>query len=194
MARSSCALPRSRDEVRPHAKPPHGDVEVGCTDAGCGNNRLEVLADGVTRRTVVCASARPGPAAQINIGSGNGQRVDIGAPASEPLRVCERFLQRHRGRSRHLHRDARERARRRRLERDGRDRTHRTRRRRVRARAGAGEPGGRGAVRGERDRTSGLHVLRRRTPGGDADELLGLRQPPVTRVRKVFYEASAQVL
>ena len=62
------------------------DRQLG-TDAGCGNNRLEVSADGVSVRTVVCASARPGPAAQINIGSGNNQRMEAGAPAAERLRA-----------------------------------------------------------------------------------------------------------
>jgi formylglycine-generating enzyme required for sulfatase activity len=57
------------------------------TDAGCGNNRLEVNAKGVSLRTVVCASARPGPAAQINVGSGQNQRVEAGAPAPERLRA-----------------------------------------------------------------------------------------------------------
>jgi hypothetical protein len=57
------------------------------TDAGCGNNRLEVNAEGVSLRTVVCASAKPGPAAQINVGSGNNQRVEAGAPAPERLRA-----------------------------------------------------------------------------------------------------------
>jgi hypothetical protein len=57
------------------------------TDAGCGNNRLEVRSEGVNLRTVVCASAKPGPAAQINVGSGNNQRVEAGAPAPERLRA-----------------------------------------------------------------------------------------------------------
>ena len=57
------------------------------TDAGCGNNRLEASSVGVSGTVFVCASATPGPAVQINIGSGNGQYAESGALAPEPLRV-----------------------------------------------------------------------------------------------------------
>lgn len=57
------------------------------SDAGRGNNRVEVISDSVVGTTIFCASATPGPAAQINIGSGNNQRVEAGSPALEPLDV-----------------------------------------------------------------------------------------------------------
>lgn len=56
-------------------------------DAGCGNNRVEVTSGDVVGRTFFGASATPAPAAQINVGSGNNQRAETGAPAPEPLRV-----------------------------------------------------------------------------------------------------------
>jgi hypothetical protein len=56
-------------------------------DAGCGNNRVEVTSHGVQGTVFFCASGTPGPAAQINIGSGNMQRADAGGPAPEPLRA-----------------------------------------------------------------------------------------------------------
>lgn len=55
------------------------------SDAGCGNNRVEVTSAGVAGTVFFCASATPGPAAQINVGSGNNQRVDAGGPAIEKL-------------------------------------------------------------------------------------------------------------
>lgn len=54
-------------------------------DAGCGNNRVEATSEGVSGTTYFCASAEPGPAAQINIGSGNNQRSEAGGPARESL-------------------------------------------------------------------------------------------------------------
>lgn len=56
-------------------------------DAGCGNNRLEVTAEGVTGSLTLCASSTPGPATQINVGSGNSQRIEADAPTQEPLRA-----------------------------------------------------------------------------------------------------------
>jgi hypothetical protein len=57
------------------------------TDAGCGNNRVEVTSDGVSGTDFFCATATPGPTSQINIGSGNNQRAEVGGSAPEPLRV-----------------------------------------------------------------------------------------------------------
>lgn len=56
-------------------------------DAGCGNNRMEVTARDVIGTTFFCASAAPGPAAQINVGEGNNQRAEAGGPAAEALRA-----------------------------------------------------------------------------------------------------------
>ncbi|MDJ0835210.1 MAG: Ig-like domain-containing protein [Acidobacteriota bacterium] len=56
-------------------------------DAGCGNNRLEVTSAGVADTVYFCASAAPAPARQINVGTGNNQRAEVGAPACEPLVV-----------------------------------------------------------------------------------------------------------
>ncbi|NOS99999.1 MAG: hypothetical protein HOP29_05180 [Phycisphaerales bacterium] len=57
------------------------------TDAGSGNNRVEVVSNGAAGTVVFCASATPGPVNQINIGSGNNQRAEVGADAPLPLRV-----------------------------------------------------------------------------------------------------------
>ncbi len=56
-------------------------------DAGCGNNRVEVTSRDIAGTTFFCASATPAPAGQVNVGSGNNQRAETGAPAPEPLRV-----------------------------------------------------------------------------------------------------------
>lgn len=56
-------------------------------DAGCGNNRVRISSLGVQHPIFFCASAEPGPATQINIGSGNNQRAESGGPAPSPLRV-----------------------------------------------------------------------------------------------------------
>jgi len=56
-------------------------------DAGCGNNRLEVSADGITGSTYFCASGNPGPATQINVGSGNTQVAQVNTQTMEPLRA-----------------------------------------------------------------------------------------------------------
>src|SRR5690606_10571557 len=55
------------------------------SDAGCGNNRVVATSAGVDGRALFCASASPGPASQINVGSGNNQRAETGGPAPEPL-------------------------------------------------------------------------------------------------------------
>ena len=57
------------------------------SDAGCGNNRLEVSSTDVAGTFIVCASSTPAPPKQINIGSGNNQKTEVGAPALEPLRA-----------------------------------------------------------------------------------------------------------
>lgn len=56
-------------------------------DAGCGNNRVEVTSQGINGTVFFCATATPGPAAQINVGSGNNQVVEVGAVAPQPLRA-----------------------------------------------------------------------------------------------------------
>lgn len=56
-------------------------------DAGCGNNRIAVTSTDIAGTVLFCASATPGPPIQINVGSGNNQRVEAGAHAPEPLRV-----------------------------------------------------------------------------------------------------------
>ncbi|MBI3833211.1 MAG: hypothetical protein HY287_02655 [Planctomycetes bacterium] len=57
------------------------------SDAGCGNNRVEVKSVSVVGTTNFCASASPGVIAQINLGSGDNQRCEVNAAAPEPLRV-----------------------------------------------------------------------------------------------------------
>ena len=69
---------------------PDGFAEAYWTlgsDAGCGNNRVGVTSQDIAGTVVFCASATPGPAAQINVGLGNRQRVEVGASAPEPLSV-----------------------------------------------------------------------------------------------------------
>ncbi len=56
-------------------------------DAGCGNNRVTVTSKDIAGTITFCASAAPGPLSQINIGSGNDQRVETNAPAPDPLRA-----------------------------------------------------------------------------------------------------------
>lgn len=56
-------------------------------DAGQGNNRVSVSADGAVGTVLFCASALAGPVAQVNIGTGNNQRVEAGGPLQEPLRA-----------------------------------------------------------------------------------------------------------
>jgi hypothetical protein len=57
------------------------------SDAGCGNNRVSVTSKDIAGTVFFCASAAPEPARQINVGSGNAQRVEAGGPAFEPLRA-----------------------------------------------------------------------------------------------------------
>ena len=57
------------------------------SDAGCGNNRVEVASTSIVGTTAFCASATAAAAAQINIGSGNNQRAEADGPAPEPLSV-----------------------------------------------------------------------------------------------------------
>ena len=56
-------------------------------DAGCANNRVQVTAKGTFGDVFFCASANPQSARQINIGSGNQQRGEVGSQTTEPLRV-----------------------------------------------------------------------------------------------------------
>ncbi|MDA7866603.1 carboxypeptidase-like regulatory domain-containing protein [Verrucomicrobia bacterium] len=56
-------------------------------DAGCANNRVRVTAKGTFGDVFFCASANPQSARQINIGSGNQQRGEVGSHTTEPLRV-----------------------------------------------------------------------------------------------------------
>ncbi|MBI1849977.1 MAG: VCBS repeat-containing protein, partial [Planctomycetes bacterium] len=57
------------------------------SDAGCGNNRIEVTSTSISGTTFFCASTLPGPTAQINLGSGNNQRGEAGQRAPLPLRA-----------------------------------------------------------------------------------------------------------
>ena len=57
------------------------------SDAGCGNNRVRASGAGLAGEARFCASAAPGPAVQINVGSGNNQRGEAGSPAREPLKA-----------------------------------------------------------------------------------------------------------
>lgn len=61
-------------------------VELG-SDAGMGNARIEATSVGAQGAVMFCASVLPGPAHQINIGTGNNQRAEAGGPAPEPLRI-----------------------------------------------------------------------------------------------------------
>ncbi len=57
------------------------------SEAGCGNNRVDVTSTSVIGTTVFCASANANAASQINVGMGNQQRGEAGGPVAEPLRV-----------------------------------------------------------------------------------------------------------
>jgi YD repeat-containing protein len=57
------------------------------SDAGCGNNRVVASSASVLGTALFCASSDPNPAARITVGTGNQQRVEVGSPAPEPLRV-----------------------------------------------------------------------------------------------------------
>ena len=56
-------------------------------DAGCGNNRVCVMSAGIPNPLYFCASAKPLPVAQINVGTGNNQKAEAGAFVTEPLRA-----------------------------------------------------------------------------------------------------------
>ncbi len=67
-----------------------GEARVWWTlgsDAGCANNRVCVTSMGISNNVFFCASATPNAARQLNIGSGNNQKVEVGAQTPEPLRV-----------------------------------------------------------------------------------------------------------
>ncbi len=57
------------------------------SDAGCGNNRVEVSADGVQVPVFFCATATAAPAIQVSVGSGNNQKAEVGSVTPEALRV-----------------------------------------------------------------------------------------------------------
>jgi hypothetical protein len=54
-------------------------------DAGFGNNRVDVTSQGIAGAVYFTASALPGPAAQINVGSGANQVAGVSSPAPGPL-------------------------------------------------------------------------------------------------------------
>lgn len=56
-------------------------------DAGAGNNRVEVSSNGISGTVFFCASATPGPAAQINIVNFATFRSEVGALTHLPLSV-----------------------------------------------------------------------------------------------------------
>ncbi len=56
-------------------------------DAGCANNRVTVTSKDIAGTITFSASAMPGPLSQINVGSGNNQRVEVNTPAPETLRA-----------------------------------------------------------------------------------------------------------
>ncbi|MEM7244577.1 MAG: hypothetical protein AAF533_04500 [Acidobacteriota bacterium] len=57
------------------------------SEAGCGNNRLTVSCADVTTPLLACASAQPGAASQINLGSGSPQVTEVDGVTPEPLRA-----------------------------------------------------------------------------------------------------------
>jgi len=57
------------------------------SDAGSGNNRVVATSTDIDGAAAFVASATPGPAAQINVSMGNAQRVQVGGPAPELLRI-----------------------------------------------------------------------------------------------------------
>lgn len=57
------------------------------SDAGCGNNRVEVSSTQIAGVQGFCASAQPAPARQINLGSGGNQVAEAGGTAPQPLRA-----------------------------------------------------------------------------------------------------------
>ncbi|HMO64977.1 MAG TPA: carboxypeptidase-like regulatory domain-containing protein, partial [Verrucomicrobiota bacterium] len=63
-----------------------GEARVWWT-LGSANNRVCVTSPVLGNAVFFCASALPHPARQLNLGSGNNQKVETGALAPEPLRV-----------------------------------------------------------------------------------------------------------
>jgi cysteine-rich repeat protein len=57
------------------------------SDAGSGNNRVEVTSRDIAGTVVFCASSTPAPAIQINVAMGNNQRAEVGGFTPDPLRV-----------------------------------------------------------------------------------------------------------
>ena len=57
------------------------------SDAGSFNNRVCVSGTSVSNSVFFCATATPLPARQLNLGSGNHQKVEAGARLAEPLRA-----------------------------------------------------------------------------------------------------------
>jgi probable HAF family extracellular repeat protein len=57
------------------------------SDAGMGNNRVEVTSRDIAGTVIFCASATPGPADRILVGDMNNQRGEVGSPLRDPLRV-----------------------------------------------------------------------------------------------------------
>ena len=54
-------------------------------DAGCGNNRIAATSRDIAGTTLFCASADPGPASRINVGSGSNQVGQAGATLAQPF-------------------------------------------------------------------------------------------------------------
>ena len=57
------------------------------SDAGSANQRVEAGAAGLSGVAAFCASASPGPLAQLSLGSGDEQRGRVGSVLPEPLSV-----------------------------------------------------------------------------------------------------------
>ncbi len=55
------------------------------SDAGCGNNRVEVTSTNIAGSVFFCASAGAGAGTLLTIGSGNNQLAEAGGPLSQPL-------------------------------------------------------------------------------------------------------------
>jgi hypothetical protein len=54
-------------------------------DSGCGNNRITVTSGGISGTVFFCASADAEPASQINIGSGNNLKAEVGSLSPGPM-------------------------------------------------------------------------------------------------------------
>ena len=57
------------------------------SDAGCGNNRVQVTSKDLSGSVFFCASATAAPAAQIAVGGGDHQQGEVGAPWPSRCRV-----------------------------------------------------------------------------------------------------------